>query len=193
MSRSPIYSQFSETLSGLTTIRSYGAERRFEADAERLVNCNTRSAYAQYLLQAWVSLFLDMMASSIVFCAALLPLVALELGWTIEVALVGLSLTYTFELSQFLKHATRMTLELQKSFAGTARARGGRPPHTSVRPPGPAAPQASSASSSTSATSRRSGRAATRRPPPAGPLRASSSSPISPSATGRSCRRRCGA
>ncbi|EOD26066.1 hypothetical protein EMIHUDRAFT_418765 [Emiliania huxleyi CCMP1516] len=125
VSRSPIYSQFSETLSGLTTIRSYGAERRFEADAERLVNRNTRSAYAQYLLQAWVSLFLDMMASSIVFCAALLPLVALELGWTIEVALVGLSLTYTFELSQFLKHATRMTLELQKSFAGTARARGG--------------------------------------------------------------------
>jgi len=121
VSRSPIYSQFSETLSGLTTIRSYGAERRFEADAERLVNRNTRSAYAQYLLQAWVSLFLDMMASSIVFCAALLPLVALELGWTIEVALVGLSLTYTFELSQFLKHATRMTLELQKSFAGIER------------------------------------------------------------------------
>jgi len=121
VSRSPIFSQFSETLSGLTTIRSYGAAPRFEATSERLVNANTRCAYSQYVLSAWVTLFLDLMASSIVFCAALFPIVALEAGWSISIALVGLSLNYTFELSNFLKHATRMTLEVQKSFAGIER------------------------------------------------------------------------
>ena len=48
------------------------------------------------------------------FCAALLPVVSLEYGWAISISLVGLSLNYTFELSNFLKHATRMTLEVME-------------------------------------------------------------------------------
>jgi ABC-type multidrug transport system fused ATPase/permease subunit len=121
VSRSPIFSQFSETLSGLTTIRSFGAGPRFEATSERLVNANTRCAYSQYVLSQWVTLFLDLMAASIVFCAALFPIIALESGWVVSISLVGLSLNYSFELSNFLKHATRMTLEVQKSFAGIER------------------------------------------------------------------------
>lgn len=121
VSRSPIFSQFSETLSGLTTIRSFGAGPRFEAISESLVNANTRCAYSQYLLTNWVTLFLDLMAASIVFFAALFPIIALESGWAISISLVGLSLNYSFELSSFLKHATRMTLEVQKSFAGIER------------------------------------------------------------------------
>ena len=36
-------SQFSETLAGVTTIRAFGATKRFEAQARALVTTNTRA------------------------------------------------------------------------------------------------------------------------------------------------------
>ena len=48
-SRSPIFSQFSETLAGLTTIRAFGAAPRFAAHSKTLVDANTRCFYTQFV------------------------------------------------------------------------------------------------------------------------------------------------
>ena len=58
-SRSPIFTQFSETLNGLSTIRAFGATSRFEAQSLDLVKKNTRCFYNQDLASHWVSLRLD--------------------------------------------------------------------------------------------------------------------------------------
>jgi ATP-binding cassette subfamily C (CFTR/MRP) protein 1 len=42
ISRSPIYSHFSETLTGCTTIRAYGMQHRFILESERTVDSNQR-------------------------------------------------------------------------------------------------------------------------------------------------------
>jgi len=121
VSKSPIFSHFSEALGGLTTIRAFGATRRFAAESIRLVDVNTRCLYSQYLLTSWVSLFLDLMAASVIFVSAALPVLGVQLGQTVSASLAGVAISSSLELSQFLKHATKMTLEVNKVFAGIER------------------------------------------------------------------------
>jgi ABC-type multidrug transport system fused ATPase/permease subunit len=44
VSRSPIYSHFSESLAGVETIRAYGQAGRFESTSDRFVDSNHRQA-----------------------------------------------------------------------------------------------------------------------------------------------------
>merc|ERR1719326_2053871 len=62
-SRSPIFTQFSETLNGLSTIRAFGAAPRFAAHSKTLVDANTRCFYTQYVQSQWVSYRLDLLGS----------------------------------------------------------------------------------------------------------------------------------
>ena len=43
ISRSPVFAQFSETLTGASTIRAYGAEERFQLRNQQLLDINTRT------------------------------------------------------------------------------------------------------------------------------------------------------
>jgi len=45
VTRSPIYSHFSETLSGVTTVRAYGHQRRFILESEERVDKNQKCYY----------------------------------------------------------------------------------------------------------------------------------------------------
>ena len=45
--RSPVFSQFSETLSGLTTIKAFKAEKRFINNMEMKINENLIYIYAE--------------------------------------------------------------------------------------------------------------------------------------------------
>merc|ERR1719324_1035002 len=72
ISRSPIFSQFTETLSGLSTIRAFRAAGRYARESERLIDENMRCCLSQYKLQAFLTARLDLMSASIVFVAALL-------------------------------------------------------------------------------------------------------------------------
>ena len=121
VTRSPIFAQFSETLNGLPTIRAFGASARFAARNAELVDANTRCFYSQYLANQWVSIRLDIIGALVILGAALLPVVMTHTGNRVKIGLVGLAISQALEVCAFLKHATRMTLELEKSFAGVER------------------------------------------------------------------------
>merc|ERR1719253_2148926 len=55
VSKSPIYTQFSETLNGLSTIRAFSVTGRFEAQSRALVAANTRCLFNQDLATNWMS------------------------------------------------------------------------------------------------------------------------------------------
>src|SRR5687768_12618988 len=72
VSRSPIYSHFSETLSGRSTIKAYGAEKRFVKVSDHRVDVNTSLNYARIAINRWLAIRLAALGAFCVFVSALI-------------------------------------------------------------------------------------------------------------------------
>ena len=55
--RSPLYAHFSETLTGLSTIRAYRAQPRFITVHERRLDMNNQAYYTQLSSQRWLCMW----------------------------------------------------------------------------------------------------------------------------------------
>lgn len=129
VSRSPIYSLFSESLNGVATIRAYGEQDRFIARFDGAADANSSMFYLQQAANAWLGMRLDVMGSVVVLLAAVLS-IALDVG----AATAGLSLSYALELTAYLKFGTQMISKLETQFNAVERVVGYRsekaePPH----------------------------------------------------------------
>jgi ATP-binding cassette subfamily C (CFTR/MRP) protein 1 len=68
--RSPLFAHFSETLTGLSTIRAYHREDVFIKGNHDRLDGNVRAYYLTILMQRWIGLRLETLASAIVFFSA---------------------------------------------------------------------------------------------------------------------------
>ncbi|KAF2106775.1 hypothetical protein BDV96DRAFT_693888 [Lophiotrema nucula] len=95
--RSPLYQQFGETLSGMTTIRAYGDERRFIR--ENLYKINTQHRPFIYLWAAnrWLAFRVDVVGAMVAFFAGIF--VVRSVG-TIDAGAAGLALTYAVTFTE---------------------------------------------------------------------------------------------
>jgi len=95
--RSPLYQQFGETLSGMTTIRAYGDERRFIR--ENLTKVNTHSRPFIYLWGAnrWLAFRVDMTGALVSFFTGMF--VILSVG-TVDAGAAGLAMTYAVTFTE---------------------------------------------------------------------------------------------
>ncbi|KAI0529340.1 hypothetical protein KFK09_001887 [Dendrobium nobile] len=95
--KAPVIQHFSESLSGSTTIRSFGEESRFiDINSKRLDECNRPRFYNNTAME-WLCFRLDML-SSIVFAFCLIFLISLPKG-VIDPGLAGLAVTYGLNLN----------------------------------------------------------------------------------------------
>ncbi|KAG6330676.1 hypothetical protein ID866_8414 [Astraeus odoratus] len=72
MLRSFLYAHFSETLTGLATIRSYGEMSHFIAGNRYYIDLEDRSLLLVIANQRWLSIRLDFMGNTLTFLVALL-------------------------------------------------------------------------------------------------------------------------
>jgi len=95
--RSPLYQQFGETLSGMTTIRAYGDERRFIR--ENLTKINTQHRPFIYLWAAnrWLALRIDVVGALVGFFTGIF--VVRSVG-RIDAGAAGLALTYAVTFTE---------------------------------------------------------------------------------------------
>ncbi|KAI8581235.1 hypothetical protein K450DRAFT_233756 [Umbelopsis ramanniana AG] len=98
VTRSPIFSQFSETLVGVTTIRAYGQEKPFMSEMLNRLDENMRSYYTLWTTNRWLFVRVEMSGSLVSFLAGVFLLRNLN---TIDAGLAGLSLSFS---STFLEH-----------------------------------------------------------------------------------------
>jgi ABC-type multidrug transport system fused ATPase/permease subunit len=72
LSRSPVFAHFSETLGGLSTIRSYRRQGMFSSLNEVKLEDNLAAYYALKVVDRWLSVRLELLGNLVVFAAALL-------------------------------------------------------------------------------------------------------------------------
>jgi ABC-type multidrug transport system fused ATPase/permease subunit len=89
--RSPLFQQFGETLTGVTTIRAYGDERRFIRDNITRINTQLRPFIYLWAANRWLSFRTDCLGDVVAFFAGVF--VVTSLG-KIDPGSAGISLSY---------------------------------------------------------------------------------------------------
>lgn len=95
--RSPLYQQFGETLSGMTTIRAYADERRFIRDNLNQVNTHNRPFIYLWATNRWLAFRVDVTGALVSFFAGVF--VVLSVG-KIDAGAAGLAMTYAVTFTE---------------------------------------------------------------------------------------------
>lgn len=95
--RSPLFQQFGETLSGMTTIRAYGDERRFIRDNLIKVNTQGRPFIYLWACNRWLAFRADALGNLVAFFAGVF--IILNLG-KIDPGAAGISLSYAMGFTE---------------------------------------------------------------------------------------------
>ncbi|KAL8947107.1 MAG: hypothetical protein Q9222_006574 [Ikaeria aurantiellina] len=95
--KSPLYQQFGETLSGITTIRAYGHERRFIRDNLQRVDTHNRPFIYLWAANRWLAFRVDVTGALVSFFAGVFIILRIK---TIDAGAAGLSMTYAVMFSE---------------------------------------------------------------------------------------------
>ncbi|XP_032727951.1 canalicular multispecific organic anion transporter 2 isoform X1 [Lontra canadensis] len=118
ISRSPIYSHFSETVTGSSVIRAYGRSQDFQAISDAKVDANQRSCYAHIASNRWLGVQVEFVGNCVVFFAALFAVIGRN---SLSPGLVGLSVSYALQITLTLNWMIRMMSDLEANIVAVER------------------------------------------------------------------------
>jgi ATP-binding cassette subfamily C (CFTR/MRP) protein 1 len=98
--KSPLFSNFLETIQGLTTIRAFGWEQEYGERNCKFLAESQKPFYLLYSVQRWLSLVLDMTVAG--FAVVLVGIAVGTLG-SISAGFLGLALVNVTQLSDSIK------------------------------------------------------------------------------------------
>ncbi|XP_046390100.1 ATP-binding cassette sub-family C member 9 isoform X2 [Ischnura elegans] len=114
ITRSPIFSHFSETLGGLTTIRAFGHQGRFSMELAARIDCHTNAFLIVNTANRWLGIALDYLGGTIVFVSAVAALITTQLlPKMVTPSLVGLAINYTLLLPIYLHWVVKFLSDME--------------------------------------------------------------------------------
>lgn len=116
--KSPLYTQFSETLEGLATIRAFGWQSFVEEKAKALLDRSQRPFYLLFAVQRWLTLVLDLVVAAI---ATILIVLVVELKGQLSAGYVGVALVNVVLFSQSIKLLISFWTQLETHIGSVAR------------------------------------------------------------------------
>ena len=117
-SRSPIYSHFSETVTGSTCIRAFGVTDLFIRECETRTDTNAKSFILAAAAARWLGVRLEFIGTLIVVIAALLGVTGIG---AVNPALAGLSISYALQMTQMLNMLVRSSTDLENNLVSAER------------------------------------------------------------------------
>ncbi|KAG8537537.1 hypothetical protein GDO81_024357, partial [Engystomops pustulosus] len=118
VSRSPIYSHFSETITGASIIRAYGRQNSFVLLSDHKVDENQKSYYPGIASNRWLGIRVEFVGNCVVLFAALFAVIGRE---SLSPGLVGLSVSYALQVTMSLNWMVRMTSDLETNIVAVER------------------------------------------------------------------------
>ncbi|KAK9428356.1 P-loop containing nucleoside triphosphate hydrolase protein [Lipomyces doorenjongii] len=120
VSRSPLFAHFQESLNGVSTIRAYSQIRRFNWINEYHIDFNNKAYYPSMIARRWLSMRLDFLGSCVIFLTALLSVLGIVSG-RLSSGLIGLTMSYSFQVTSALSGIVRMTAQVEISTVSVER------------------------------------------------------------------------
>lgn len=120
VSLSPIYAHFSETLSGLPTIRAMKAVKRFNSENEDRLEANQKAQYAGIAAAQWLELRLQLIGCAVVTGIALIAVVEHHTD-SVNPGYVGLAISYALGITGKLSDLVKSFTETEKQLVAVER------------------------------------------------------------------------
>jgi len=138
--RSPLYQQFGETLSGMTTIRAYGDERRYIRENLDKVNTHNRPFIYLWAANRWLAFRVDVAGALVSFFSGVFVITSIG---RIDAGAAGLALTYAVSFTENVLWFVRLYASNEQNMNSVERVKeyldvpqeaaaiipGNRPPH----------------------------------------------------------------
>jgi ATP-binding cassette subfamily C (CFTR/MRP) protein 1 len=118
VSKSPVLAHFSETLSGVQTIRAYNQNKPYVHESEKRLDVNMRAFYCNTAANRWLSVRLEAIGATVTFTSAVFAV--LQRG-SLDAGLAALSVTYAMNITSSLAWLVRTTTELENSMVSVER------------------------------------------------------------------------
>ncbi|KND91987.1 ATP-dependent bile acid permease [Tolypocladium ophioglossoides CBS 100239] len=103
--RSPLFQQFGETISGMTTVRAYGDERRFIRDNLAKVNTQSRPFIYLWACNRWLAFRADALGNMVSFSAGVF--IIFSVG-KLDAGAAGISLSYAMNFTENILWLVRL-------------------------------------------------------------------------------------
>ncbi|KAI0342903.1 ABC transporter [Trametopsis cervina] len=116
--RSSLYSHFSESLSGLATIRAYGEQDRFLKDNQKRVDTENRAYWLTVTNQRWLGIRLDFLGILLTFVVAILTV---GTRFSISPSQTGVTLSYIISVQQAFGWLVRQSAEVENDMNSVER------------------------------------------------------------------------
>jgi len=108
--RSSLYAHFSESLSGLPTVRAYGEIPKFIKQNQNFLDIENRAYYLTITNQRWLGLRLDFFGSCLTFAVALFSVGTAK---NVSPSQTGLILSYVLTISMSFSWMVRQGAEVE--------------------------------------------------------------------------------
>uniref|UniRef100_A0A5F8HF53 Multidrug resistance-associated protein 1 n=1 Tax=Monodelphis domestica TaxID=13616 RepID=A0A5F8HF53_MONDO len=118
VSRSPVYSHFNETLLGVSVIRAFEEQQRFIRQSDLKVDENQKAYYPSIVANRWLAVRLECVGNCIVLFAALFSVISRH---SLSPGLVGLSVSYSLQVTTYLNWLVRMSSEMETNIVAVER------------------------------------------------------------------------
>ncbi|KAL4976783.1 P-loop containing nucleoside triphosphate hydrolase protein [Aspergillus desertorum] len=118
--KAPLYSHFTDSLSGLASLRAFGWQQALQEKQYQLLDRSQRPFYLLYAVQRWLTLTLDLVVAGI---AVLLVILVVTLRGQISAGYVGVALLNVITFSQSIKLLVTFWTNLETHIGSIQRVR----------------------------------------------------------------------
>lgn len=121
VSRSPIYAHFQESLGGVSTIRAYRQQERFELENEWRIDANLKAYFPSVSANRWLAVRLEFIGAVVILAAAGLSIISIAQRTGNRSGIVGLAMSYALQITTALNWIVRQTVEVETNIVAVER------------------------------------------------------------------------
>ncbi|KAF9163643.1 hypothetical protein DFQ26_002301 [Actinomortierella ambigua] len=116
--RSSLYAHFSESLGGLSSIRAYRVQDRFQEKNEHFLDLENRAYLPSLAIQRWLGVRLETIANTLVFCTSLFGVFG---RYNVDPSTIGLVLSYSMSVTGTFNWCVRQYAEVENNMNAVER------------------------------------------------------------------------
>ncbi|KAK6042918.1 hypothetical protein COOONC_19577 [Cooperia oncophora] len=105
--RSPVFSNFEETIQGASSVRAFNKVKQFRSTFGATVDAFIKCKHCSVMADRWLAIRLEFIGNLVIFFAALFAVISKEFGWVTSPGIIGVSVSYALNITEMLNFGIR--------------------------------------------------------------------------------------